>query len=197
MKPQSSSTSREVEIQVNVANIKPLLKFLQEKAKFISEEREIDEYFTPKHRNFVKTAPVDEWLRLRSANGKYSINYKFWHRDKGGKTNHCTEHQTRFDDIEQMHSILKVLDFKSVVKVDKKRKKYHYKNYEIVIDKVVGLDQTVEIEFKGETDKTPKQITQEMIKFLQDLGVGKMKRSYQGYPFLLLFPKKAEYEEIG
>jgi len=187
----------EVEIQVNVENIKPLLKFVKEKAKFISEEREIDQYFTPAHRNFAEKPIISEWLRLRDADGKCSINYKFWHRDKEGKTNHCDEFQTKLDKADQMHSILKVLDFKPVVTVDKKRKKYHYKKYEITIDKVVGLDQTVEIEFNGETDETPAQITKGMIKFLQDLGVGKMKRSYQGYAFLTMFPEKAVYEEIG
>ena len=194
---RNQSVDREVEIQVTLENVKPLLKFVKEKAKFISEEREIDQYFTPKHRDFAKGKVISEWLRLRNAEGKNDINYKFWHRDEDGKTNHCTEYQTRLEDIDQMKKILTVLDFKPVVTVDKKRTKYHYKNYEITIDKVKSLDQTVEIEFKGKTNKTPKQITEEMIKFLQDLGVGKMKRSYQGYAFLCLRPDKAEYEEIN
>ncbi len=186
----------EVEIQVNVENIAPLLAFLKKKAKFISEEREIDQYYTPYHRDFTDYLPVSEWLRLRDAEGKYSINYKHWQRDEDGKTNHCHEYESAVENLEKMKKLLEALNFKKIVKVDKKRRKYHYKKYIITIDDVVGLDQAVEIEFNGESDQKPAEITAEMIKFLRDLGVGKMKRSYQGYAFLCLFPNKAEYEEI-
>lgn len=186
----------EVEIQVNVENVKPLKDFLKKEANFVAEKREIDQYFTPMHRNFISKLPISEWLRLRDAEGKFSINYKHWQRDDEGKTNHCHEYETDLQDINQMKKILEVLDFKPVVKVEKKRQKFHYQDYEITIDKVVGLDETVEIEFKGESALNPAEITAQMIKFLRDLGVGKMKRSYQGYAFLCLYPELAEYEEI-
>lgn len=186
----------EVEIQVNVENIEPLKEFLAKQAKFVSEKREIDQYYTPLHRNFTSKLPISEWLRLRDAEGSYSINYKHWQRDDEGKTDHCHEYETRIEDIQQVGKILEVLDFKPVVKVDKMRRKYSYRDYEITVDQVVGLEETVEIEFKGRSGKSPKQITQEMIKFLCDLGVGKMHRSYQGYAFLCLYPELAEYETI-
>ena len=43
----------EIEIQVQVENIKPLVKFLNTSAKKILKARQIDEYFVPKHRNFL------------------------------------------------------------------------------------------------------------------------------------------------
>jgi len=187
----------EVEIQVNVEYISSLLKFLKTKAKFISNEREIDEYFTPVHRDFIEKTPVCEWFRIRNASGKYSINYKNWHYTKTGRSTHADEFETGIESSEQMHKILRALDFKPIVVVDKKRQKYHFKNYEITIDDVKGLEQAVEVEYRGRTDKAPKQITLEMIKFLKDLGVGKMKRSYQGYAFLVLSPERAEFEEIN
>ena len=188
--------NKEIEIQVTIEKIAPLKKFLAENAKLISEEREIDQYYTPSHRNFLDKFPVAEWLRLRNAEGKYSITYKNWHKDKSGRTNHCDEYESRLEDASSLKKILEVLDFKPIVKVDKKRKKYRYQSYEIVIDKVVGLPESVEIEYKGKNAKTPAQITEEMVTFLKDLKVGQLKRSYQGYPFLLLFPEKAEYEEV-
>lgn len=187
----------EVEIQVNLENIQPLKKLLKSEAEFVSEKREIDHYYMPAHRNFISNLPISEWLRLRDSEGKFSINYKHWQRDGEGKTNHCHEYETGVDNIEQMQNILEVMDFKPVVRVEKKRRKYHYQDYEITIDRVVGLDETVEIEFKGESDKSPADITAEMIQFLRKLGVGKMKRSYQGYAFLCLYPDLAEYEEIA
>ena len=187
----------EVEIQVNVENIKPLLQFLKKKAKFLSQEREIDQYYSPTHRNFTAKNPVSEWLRLRETKGKYTINYKHWHRDQDGKTNHCDEYQSGITDIEQMKNILKVLDFQPMVLVDKIRKKYLFEHYEICIDQVKGLEEAVEIEYKGEADQTPTEITKEMVRFLRDLGVGKIKRTYQGYAYLLLKLENAVFEEIG
>ena len=47
-------------------------------------------------------------------------------------------------------------------------------------------------------DKNPKpeEITSQMVNFLKDLGCGKIKRNYRGYPFQLLFPDEVEYEEL-
>jgi len=81
----------EIEIQVKIENSKALLDFLGKNAKFRNEKRQIDEYFTPAHRDFLKVRPVNEWIRLRNANDKYSLNYKDWHCGKDGKSNHCDE----------------------------------------------------------------------------------------------------------
>jgi predicted adenylyl cyclase CyaB len=66
----------EIEIQVKVARTKKLLEFLKEKGKFIGEFTQIDEYFTPKHRNFVRKRPIKEWLRLRKSDSGNFITYK-------------------------------------------------------------------------------------------------------------------------
>jgi adenylate cyclase class IV len=53
----SNQNDKEIEIQVRVENNKPLIEFLNKKAKFISEEHQVDKYFIPSHRNFVNTKP--------------------------------------------------------------------------------------------------------------------------------------------
>ncbi len=65
----------EIEIQVNVEKIKPLIHFLKTNGNFDAEKHQIDEYFSPAHRDFLGVRPVREWLRLRDADEKYSINY--------------------------------------------------------------------------------------------------------------------------
>ena len=57
----------EIEIQVNIENSKPLIEFLEKNAEFKLEEHQIDEYFSPAHRDFVAVRPVNEWLRLRNS----------------------------------------------------------------------------------------------------------------------------------
>ena len=189
--------NKEIEIQVRIEKSKKLTAFLKKQAKFIGEEHQIDKYFTPTHRNFPKQRPTKEWLRLRDSSGKFSINYKNWHYDKNGKSHYCDEYETLVNELEQVDNIFKALDIKPITIVDKLRKIYLFKNYEIAIDKVKDLGDFVEIEYKGkEKNKTPEKITEEMLKFLKDLDCGKIYRNYVGYPFQRLFPKEVKEEEI-
>ncbi len=186
----------EIEIQVNIENSKPLIDFLEKNADFQKESHQIDEYFLPPHRDFIGIRPVNEWLRLRDSDGKYSINYKNWHRDKDGRSHYCDEYETKLEDLTQLRKILDTLNFKPLVKVDKIRKIWTYKDYEIAIDSVKGLGDFVEIEYIGKEEKVDsKKITEEMVGFLKDVGCGKIKRNYVGYPFQLLFPEEIKFEE--
>ncbi len=186
----------EIEIQVNVENPKPLLEFLKANGVFQSEKHQLDEYFSPAHKDFLAVRPVAQWLRLRDASGKYSINYKNWHFDKKGKSYYCDEFETKLDGIEQAREILMALNLKSIVTVDKLRKTWMFKDYEVAIDSVKNLGNFVEIEYMGKDEKADaKNITREMIDFLKKVGVGKITRNYVGYPFLMLFPNEVEFED--
>jgi adenylate cyclase class 2 len=186
----------EIEIQVNIEDSKPLIDFLTKNANFQKETHQIDEYFSPAHRNFIGVRPVNEWLRLRNADSKYSINYKNWHREKDGRDYYCDEYETKIEDLTQLKKILDVLNFKPLVKVDKVRRIWVYKDYEIAVDSVKNLGDFVEIEYIGKDEKVdPKEVTTEMINFLKGIGCGKIKRNYVGYPFQLLFPKEVKFEE--
>lgn len=187
----------EIEIQVQIENIKPLIKFLDTHAKKESKTRQIDEYFTPQHRNFVVKKPVSEWLRLRNDDNHYSITYKYWHHDKDGKSHHCDEYETKIEDIKQLELIFKVLDIKPLVKVDKIRTSYLFKDYEISIDHVADLGNFVEIEYKGKSDGTnAKVITDKMGQFLKNLKLGKIYKNNVGYAHQLLFHEDLKVEEI-
>jgi len=189
-------TDVEIEIQVSIENSKPLIAFLEKNADFKSEEHQIDEYFSPAHRNFTEVRPVKEWLRLRDSSGKHSLNYKNWHYDESGKSYYCDEYETRIEDLDQLRKILDVLNFKPNVKVDKLRKTWVYKDYEVAIDLVKELGDFVEIEYIGENKEAdPKKITEEMVNFLKSIGCGKIERNYVGYPFQLLFPEEVKFEE--
>lgn len=190
-----AANDTEIEIKVKVENVESLISFLKNNGKFIKEERQVDEYFSPAHRNFLDIRPVKEWLRLREENGKFSLNYKNWHFDTEGKGSSCDEFETSFEKIEQVRKMFDTLNFHSLTKVDKTRKSWNYKNYEISVDSVANLGNFVEIEFNGMADDH-KKITDEMVQFLKEMNVGKIQRNFQGYPFLLLFPEEAKYFEV-
>jgi len=186
----------EIEIQVNIEKSKPLLVFLKKNADFKYKNHQIDEYFSPSHRNFIGVRPVKEWLRLRDSDGKFSVNYKNWYSDKKGKSHYCDEFETRIENLAHLKKILNALNFKSLVTVDKVRKVWIYKDYEIAVDSIKKLGDFVEIEYKGKLQgANPKEITKRMVDFLKNIRVGKIKRNYVGYPFQLLFPKEVKHEE--
>ncbi len=185
----------EIEIQVKVEKSEPLLEFLDKNGIFQSEKHQVDEYFSPVNGDFLSARPVKEWLRLRDANGKYSINYKNWQFDKNGKSYYCDEFETGIENIDKIKKIFSALNFRSIVVVDKLRKIWIYQDYEVALDSVESLGDFVEIEYIGKAEKVdPKEITDEMVDFLKKVGCGKIIRNYVGYPFLMLFPDEVEYE---
>jgi len=189
-----ANSNIEIEIHVNIENSRPLIEFLKKNGDFRSEKHQIDEYLSPAHRDFLKDRPVKEWLRLRDADGKYSINYKNWH-DENENGHYCDEFEARVESIDQIRKILSALNFKSVVIVDKLRKIWTYKKYEVAVDSVRGLGDFVEIEYIGKDENAdPEKITEEMINFLKKVGCGKITRNHVGYPFFMLFPEEAKYE---
>jgi adenylate cyclase class 2 len=186
----------EIEIKVKVESTKDLIKFLKKEAKFLHKSHQIDQYYTPFHRNFIAVRPTPEWLRLRNSDGKFSINYKNWHYDKNGKSHYCDEYETKVEDIEQMKQIFTALNIKPLVVVDKIRESYLYKDYEVALDSVKNLGKFVEVEFKGKSqNKKPEDICSEMVAFLKEHQCGTIKRNYVGYPFQLLFPQEINVEE--
>jgi len=196
MVKKSAQKCIEVEIQVQVENTKKLLAFLKKNGKFLGEKHQMDKYFTPAHRDFTKVRPINEWLRLRDSSGKFSINYKNWHREKEGRSHYCDEYESTIENLEQLENIFKAINTKSLVIVDKLRKIWLYEDFEVAIDSVKGLGDFIEIEYKGtNTKKKPSEITAQMITFLKDLGCGKILRNYVGYPFRLLFPDEVKLEE--
>ncbi len=189
-------SDKEIEIQVRVKGADKLEVFLKKNAKFKGEVYQKDEYYSPAHRNFLAKKPIAEWLRIRES-GKNSINYKYWHFEKDGKSHYCDEYETAVENPDQIRKIFKAIDIKPIVIVEKTRKIWDYQDYEVAIDKITDLGDFVEVEYKG-SDKAadPKVVTDEMVKFLKRVGCTKIERNYVGYPFMLLYPKDQVFEEV-
>ena len=182
----------EIEIQARIEKTNKLKDFLDKEAKFVSEKQQIDEYFVPAHRNFLNTKPIQEWFRLRNEKGVYSLNYKKWYYENGiGQ--YADEFETKIDDAESARKILLAIDCKSIVVVDKNRKKYMYNEYEIALDTVKGLGDFVEVEYKGKNHTEYKKITTEMIDFLKMHDCGKIELNNGGYPYMMLFPEETNF----
>ena len=188
--------NKEIEIQVRISNSQPLLDFLEKNGEFKYSNRQVDEYYTPAHRDFASIDPIKEWIRLRDSDGEFSINYKNWHYDSDGKSRYCDEFETVIGDLDQLRKIFTAINLKVLVKVHKQRRVWNYKNYEIAVDRVEGLGDFVEIEYKGVDNADHKAITDGMIKFIKDIDCGEIRRNYRGYAYMLLYPDKTIPEEL-
>ncbi len=186
--------SKEIEIKVRIEHPEVLEAFLKKNAKPAGDYRQIDEYFTPAHRDFLAREPIKEWLRLRSEPGRYTVNYKNFYYNKEGKTTEADEFETQVSDVDIMRRIFRALDLKPIVIVDKTRHSWLYGDYEISIDHVSGIGTFIEIESKR-TGKDSKKITAGMMAFLRGMKVGKIERDYQGYAFLKLFPERSKFSK--
>jgi len=100
-----------------VDDVSALRALLEAEGQFVGEARQLDEYYSPADRDFLATRPVNEWLRLRDADGRYSMNYKHFYQGTDGKSTHCDEYETQIRDSNQLERILKALNFKKIVTV--------------------------------------------------------------------------------
>ena len=186
----------EIEIQVKVERVESLIDFLAREAMFKAQKLQVDEYYSPPHNDFLAVRPVREWLRLRDADGTHSINYKNWYYDADGKSQYCDEYETKVEDSEKLRLIFEALGYRKIAVVDKVRKTWVYKDYEVALDSVKGLGDFVEIEYVGaDASAEPQAITNKMASFLKEVGCGKIERNYVGYPFQILFPDEVMFEE--
>jgi adenylate cyclase, class 2 len=186
----------EIEIQVRVSNKDALEAFLQKEATVIGTDYQKDEYFMPAHRDFTTVKPIVEWLRLRESNG-YSITYKKWHHDTDGSSRYCDEYETKFDSIESIRKIFAAIDMRPLITIEKTRRTWQYKDYEVAIDDVAGLGVFVEVEYKGHDPKPdPRAITDAMIAWLKKSGCGTIEINYVGYPFMMLYPDEVRFEKV-
>ncbi|MFH2063277.1 MAG: class IV adenylate cyclase [bacterium] len=183
-------TNREIEIKIRAKDSEPLLRFLEENGSLKSEKHQRDEYFTPANRNFVKEEPVKEWLRLREEEGRCSLDYKNWHYADDGRAYHCDEYEVGLDNPVGLKNILRALDFESLIVVDKERRTFMFKDYEIALDCVEGLGDYVEVEYKGDENVSDtKKVAEEMREFVEKTGCQILEQDFVGYPYLLLEKK--------
>jgi adenylate cyclase class 2 len=82
-----------------------------------------------------------------------------------------------------MEDILKSLGYSKKVQVKKKRLIGELRGYTICLDKVDGLGSFVEVE-KMSADDTEK-VQEELMKFLESLGISREQRIRKGYDTLM------------
>jgi adenylate cyclase class 2 len=180
------SNDVEIELKLPLINIQEVEALLSEKATFRYESFQHDTYYNAPHRNFLKDSDnVNEWFRVRIAEGKAQINYKDFQPHNSKIKTHCTEYEANVDSEEQLSKILVAMDFAKLVDVKKTRKAWDYMDTEVSIDLVEGLGNYIEVEYKGK--HTDVQIARDhLFEVLKMLGAKTGELDTRGYPYLVL-----------
>ncbi len=182
----------EIELKFPLLNSKELAETLHRIAKLKKQgDLQKDTYYTPAHRDFVKQKPISEWLRLRESKKGCSLNYKKWHTTEGEKTVSCDEYETKIDNILSLTKLLKNLDFKELIVVEKSRTSWEYKDVEISIDEVTGLGTYIEIEAQGDYGgfTNIEEAKKHLYTILKEIRVQVGEQDFEGYPHQLLKKK--------
>ena len=174
----------EIKIKLTKSEYENLQMFLEENAKFINETKQLDTYYQPSYRNFLKdkTADITEWLRIGIRGNKKILNYKNWYNNM-----YCDEYEVEIDDEVNLEKIFTILGIEKLTTVNKLRKTYYYQNkYEIALDYVETLGYFIEIEVK-EYNKTALEEYDSLLKLAKSLKLDLNHIDKRGYTYHLIY----------
>lgn len=181
-----NDTEIEIKIKLDENSFLKIKEMVENTAKFVKKVRQVDEYFTPAHRNFVEPKFPFEWLSIRERGGKAILNYKHFLPEDAEVHTHCDEFETELANPGAMRKIFSALDFKKLVAVDKEREVYTYEDeFEIALDVVKELGYFIEIETMKDFG-TVEEARKKLFDFARILGVDVSNPDLRGYPYLLM-----------
>lgn len=184
---EKNNIETEIKIKISKDEFNALDLFLKNNAQFLTESKQIDKYYQPTYRKFLKDTDenVNEWLRIGIRGNKKILNYKNWYDNM-----YCDEYEVEIDDENNLDRIFKILGLEEIVLVDKKRKTYFYLNkYEIALDYVDKLGYFIEIEVK-KYDASALQEYDKLLKLAKDLNLNLDNIDKRGYPYHLIYNSK-------
>ena len=180
-KPKSDIET-EIKIKITENEYKYLAEFMKENASFLIENKQLDTYYQPIYRKFLKDNIINEWLRIGERGNKKILNYKNWHNNM-----YCDEYEVEIDDSDNLDKIFSILGLEKIAIVDKKRKTFIYLDkYEIALDHVQGLGYFIEIEVK-KYSKEPLKEYDDLLKVAKSLNLNLDNIDKRGYPYHIIY----------
>lgn len=189
---------KEIEILVAFDNTKEEALNILSPFQFIEEKEVHDTYYEDKLRDNLKPEAnlrVNELFRIRRKGGYCYITYKKNHFE-GNRWLYSDEYETKAQNYEMMEKIISMLGLEVQVVVHNKRRFYHYKDYELILEEVEGLGMFLEVEkMAPESEQNVKKIKQEIREFIRQLGFKNPKELDYGKNQLML-RKKLHRDDI-
>ena len=121
------------------------------------------------------------WLRIRTENdSKITFNLK---KAIAGQLDNI-EHETDIEDAEEMRSIIETMGFELYSDLTKIRRKAKHEDLEVCFDEVPGLGKFIEAEKMVDNDANGEEVTNDLWKFFNSLGISKRDEETYGYDVL-------------
>ena len=157
----------EVEVKAKINSFKEMESKL-EKLGAIKSKKEFQEdiYFASPIVDFAKT---DEALRIRTTNNNTFITYKGPKLNENAKTR--KEVEMTIESTGKAKDIFTEIGFKEVRTVKKNRQYYQYKDFEISLDDVEGLNPYMEIEISLEDNQDYNDAQNKIFELFKKLGI--------------------------
>lgn len=163
---------QEIEILIKLLDNKSKILIALQKFKFLGSDRIKDIYFFHPKLDILKPEKEGrfrECLRLRIKKDKSLIAYKKDYFNFEDIWLYSEEHETNVEESAQAALILESLGFKKLVEVDNLKYKYIHNCYEIILEEVKGLGLFLEVEFKGKSKDSVKNIKDNIYRFIISL----------------------------
>ncbi|MDR3125645.1 MAG: class IV adenylate cyclase [Candidatus Nomurabacteria bacterium] len=177
----------EIESKYELKNTQKVVKFLDKNAKLKYESRQIDTYFDSPAVGYTTDLEngrrIDYWLRLREEDSQSSVNFKDW--SISDNIGYCDEFESAVESATDVKTIFGRMGFKPVAVVDKTRRAYAYKDFEVSIDIVKELGDYIEIEYYGNSDDI-KKVQSQIGQILTEIGAKTAPEDHRGYPYHLI-----------
>ena len=134
--------------------------------------------------DFTAFKPGANFLRIRNAKGKIFFTLK---QPQANELD-CIEKEVEISDSDQFRGALELMGYHEAVRVRKTRLKAKYNDIEICLDDVADLGTFIELE--RITDGDGKEVQEELVGFLETLGIGRENRVEKGYDTLVYLSQK-------
>lgn len=178
----------EMKFKINDQEYKTIVSFLEDTAIYIQEIHQKDIYYSPYNENFYDNGY--RCLRLRLVNSEAILCYKEIHNIFSAEE-YIDEYETKVENADTMAEILRVLNFKEDIVVDKQRREYRYKDkFLISMDYVKYLGYFIEVE-NIDTNLSLKQRIYDLKQFVQSINLNLDNRNTEGYSNML-YKQKGE-----
>ena len=178
----------EVEVKAKLRNKEEVRRKLEGMGcKFSKELHQVDHTFIPEGASYPDFPLGTPALRLRHQNNFYFLTLKI----PQSSYQDCVEKEVSIQDGEKMLEILKLMGWKSIPTVEKKRIKANFKDIEIVLDVVEHLGEFIEAEkiVTHEDHGIRKKVQEELFAFLGTLGISKEDRVIDGKYDIMLYER--------
>ncbi|MBL8015579.1 MAG: class IV adenylate cyclase [Candidatus Doudnabacteria bacterium] len=194
----------ELKIKIDAASAEKLTKWLKQNAEAKGEKHQLEYYLDNPDKTFFFQSELGykdaaNYFRVRFSDKGDSVCLKIFEVDpKSTKSKNLDEIEFTVSDGEESLKLFKTLGFTDLTKVEKTRKSYAYKNFEIELDTVEGLGNFVEIEIK-ENDITVEEGKAKIRELLKQIGITRFQNCSRGYVSMLWNPdyEFGEEEEIS